>query len=436
MEDRISLGVPEQRRLLVLNEVEAGLLTVAEGAELLGLSERQLRRVMAAYRRGGAAALEHGNRGRGPVNRTDADLTARVITLARTTYAGFNQHHLAEMLAEHEGIQLSRSTVRRILTTGGISAGRRRRPPRHRSRRERYPCEGMLLQIDGSPHDWLEGRGPRLTLVGGIDDATGRVPAATFREQEDAEGYFLIMRRVVTRHGIPAAVYSDRHTIFHYAKTAPTLEEQLAGKTRPTQFGRLLGELGVQLILARSPEAKGRIERLWGTFQDRLCSELRLVGAETRQQAEVVLARYLPRHDRRFAVSAADPQPAWIPWPTRLELDELFCFKHDRVVARDNTVRFGPLLIDLPVRPGRATYARARVEVHERFDGSVHVYLGGAPVTTIHPTPRAGDFRSLLEHSDHLVLPSRPPSAVAPPKPALPRAASVWKPAANHPWKR
>jgi hypothetical protein len=167
----------------------------------------------------------------------------------------------------------------------------------------------MLLQIDASRHDWLEGRGPWLSLVGGIDDATGLVPWACFREHEDAQGYFQLFREVV-RRGIPMAVYSDQHSIFFTTKKVLSLEEQLAGCAEPTQFGRLLEELGIRLIRARSPQAKGRVERLWGTFQDRLGSELRLAGAATREKANVVLQRYLPRHNRRFSVPPADPVPA------------------------------------------------------------------------------------------------------------------------------
>jgi transposase len=282
MRGSITLTTLEQRRLSVLVDVEAGRLGPAGAAELLGISVRQLRRVRAAYRERGVQALIHGNRGRPPANTLAGALAPRVVELATTTYAGFNQHHFTEMLAEHEGLTLSRSTVRRILTEAGVPAPHRRRPPRHRQRRDRYPREGMLLQVDGSRHDWLEGRGPYLSLVGAIDDATGLVPSACFREQEDAQGYFTVMRQVVQRHGIPYALYSDQHSIFMVGKGNPTLEEQLTGSRRPTQFGRLLDELGVRLILARSPQAKGRVERLWGTFQDRLTSELRLAGAASR----------------------------------------------------------------------------------------------------------------------------------------------------------
>ena len=204
MEDSVTLSHTEQQRLLVLNDLEAGIVISAEAAELLGVSVRQLRRLRAAYRERGAAALAHGNRGRRPAHALDPAVAARVVELATSTYAGFNRQHLTEMLAEHHGIVLSRPTVHRILSAAGVASVRHRRPARHRQRRDRYPREGMLLQVDGSRHDWLEGRGPHLTLIGGIDDATGLVPWACFREQEDAQGYFQLFREVVRRRGIPS----------------------------------------------------------------------------------------------------------------------------------------------------------------------------------------------------------------------------------------
>jgi transposase len=257
MEDSITLRRSEQRRVHVLMQLAGGVVSTGQAAELLSLSERQVRRLAAALGSQGPAGVIHGNRGRRPSNAVDETTATRVVELATTTYRGFNQHHLTEMLAEHEGIDLSRSSVRRILSAAGVPAVRRRRPPRHRSRRDRYPREGLLLQVDASRHDWLEERGPRLSLVGAIDDATGLVPWACFREQEDAHGYFLLMRHVVRRHGIPVAVYSDQHSIFRTTKTAMPIEEQLEGdECRPTQFGRLLRELGVTLILARSPQSR------------------------------------------------------------------------------------------------------------------------------------------------------------------------------------
>ena len=218
-----------------------------------------------------------GNRGRSPNHKVSEEMRARVVELGSDRYAGFNHTHLTEELGRHEGIALSRSTVRRILSSAGIRSPRKRRRPKHRVRRERYGQEGMLLQVDGSRHDWLEGRGPYLTLIGAVDDATGTIPHALFREQEDAHGYFLLLERIITDRGTPLALYSDHHGIFQRSPAdTESLEEQLADERSPTQFGRAMRELGIESVLAQSPQAKGRVERMWGTLQDRLVSLMRL----------------------------------------------------------------------------------------------------------------------------------------------------------------
>ena len=255
---------------------------MAEAAELMRVSERHAWRLLAAYRKEGAAGVAHGNRGRRPSTATSPETQERVTALAKGRYAGFNHSHLTELLAEREGVRLSRSTVRRVLLAGGVRSPRRRRARKRYLRRERYPQEGMLLQIDGSRHDWLEGRGPRLTLIGAVDDATGTVPFALFREQEDAHGYLLMLKEIIDRRGVPMALYSDRHSIFQRSpRESESRDEQLRGRREPTQFARALEELGIELIMAHTPQAKGRVERAWDTFQDRLVSEMRLAGAAT-----------------------------------------------------------------------------------------------------------------------------------------------------------
>ena len=227
-----------------------------------------MRRLLAAYRKEGARALAHGNRGSKPRHALDESLKRQVLELAQSTYAGCNNQHLTELPAERECIILSRSSVRRILLRAGIKSPRKRRPPEHHSRRERYPREGILLQIDRSRHDWLQARSHYLSLIGAIDDATGAVPYALFRDEEDAQGYFLLLREIVTNYGTPMALYHDRHGIFERSKREPeTVEEQLAEARKPTQFGRLMQRLGITSISPRSPQARGRIGRLWGTLQ-------------------------------------------------------------------------------------------------------------------------------------------------------------------------
>ena len=295
----------------------------------------------------------------------------------------------ARSVAEREGIVLSRASVHRILQGAQMLPEPKRRQPQHRRRRKRYAQEGMLVQIDGSRHAWLGERGPWLTLIAAIDDATGKIIAGVFREQEDAHGYFLLVRQMLQRHGRPLALYHDRHGIFQQtskATEADTLEEQLAGKQEPTQFGRLLEELEISSIAARSPQAKGRVERLFGTLQDRLVIELRLAGASTREQANEVLQAYLPRFNAQFAVEPAQGELAYRPLPETLCLDTIVCFKYVRTVALDNTVNFGEHRLQLLPDQQRRSYARAEVEVHERLDGSLAVcYAGRCLLTTTAP---------------------------------------------------
>jgi len=387
MKEKVTLNQKEQNRLIVLNQVNTGNLTISQAAKLLNLSVRHVKRLLAAYRKEGAAALAHGNRGRKPHNALDANLKRGVVELAKSTYAGFNTQHYTELLAEREGINLSRSSVRRILLSSGISSPRKRRPPKHRSRRERYPQEGMLLQIDGSPHDWLEGRGPWLSLVGAIDDATGKVPYVLFREQEDAQGYFLLLQHIVQNEGIPVALYHDCHSIFEISQDkSPSIEEQLEGKRPLTQFGRLMEELSIMSVPALSPQAKGRIERLWGTFQDRLVSEMRLAGARTLDDANKVLVDFLPRFNQKFAVGAAEIGIAYRKPNSGFKAEEVFCFKYKRTVGTDNVVRFKGNRLQIMPSNGRLSYARAKVEVHERLDGSLAIYYQGQSLLS-HPAP-------------------------------------------------
>ncbi len=229
--ETIIVDARAQRRLYVLQHLDAGRISADEAGRILELSVRQVRRLLATYRGDGLAGLVHGNRGRAPGHRTPDELRERLVELARTTYAGVNRAHLAELLAEREAITIPERTLRRILDEAGLAPVRRRRRARHRSRRDRMAQEGLLLQVDGSRHDWLESRGPLLTLVGGIDDATSRLTGATFREATDAAGYFTMLTETAHRYGLPGALYSDRHGIFvRESNRVPTLTEQLTGK--------------------------------------------------------------------------------------------------------------------------------------------------------------------------------------------------------------
>ena len=275
-----TLTMKEEKRLAIIQRVFRGELTVVEAGMVIGVSERQCYRIKARVTKRGAKGVVHGNRGRPCKRQTPEKEVRRIVELAKGKYRGFNDRHLTEKLAEQEKLEISREKVRQILRSNGIASPRKRRGNKHRSRRERKAAEGMMLQVDGSPHDWLEGRGPSLCLIGAIDDATGKVVGAMFVEAESSWAYFRLFSEIFNKHGLPQSIYADRHSIF-WTDREPTLEEQLKNQRPTTEVGRGLQELGVTLIPAGSPQAKGRIERLWGTFQDRLVSELRRAGANT-----------------------------------------------------------------------------------------------------------------------------------------------------------
>jgi hypothetical protein len=381
---------------------------------------------LAAYRRAGVAGLAHGNRERKPVNRLPDELRQKVIELAGEKYRGFNHTHLTEKLVDCEQIHLSRSSVRSLLLQNGLPSPRKRRSPKHRSRRERYSQEGMLLQTDGSDHDWLEGRGPKFCLIGAIDDATSKVPYALFQEQEDTRGYMLMLQRIVLDQGIPLALYHDRHSIFEVSEDKlPSIEEQLKGKEPITQLGRLLQELGIESIPAHSPQAKGRVERLWETFQDRLCSELRLVGATTMAEANQVLAHFLPEYNRRFAVTPGNRDIAYRTVPAGFRPEEYFCLKYERTVANDNVVRYEGQRVQVLPSNARSSYARCKVMVHLGFDNVMTVYYQGNCLKT-----RPAPFETtILRRLD--LKPVGCDTILT----KTPLAHSPAKPSPDHPWR-
>jgi transposase len=431
MENKVTLTMKEQHKLKMVIDYEAGKIGAQRAAELLGITKRQFRRLVAAYRQQGIAALAHGNRGRSPANRISEAVRQEILRLAKETYRDYNDCHFTEELAEQpEPILVSRSTLRRIRRAAGQGSPRKRRAPEYRSRRERYPQAGMMLQTDGSRHDWLEGRGPWLTLVGMIDDANNEVPWAVFREEEDAAGYFLVLEQVCRSKGIPQSIYADQHTIFQ-SPSQPSIEQELYGELPRTQFGRLVDELGIQLIAARSPQAKGRIERLWGTLQDRLVKELRKAGANDLESANRVLAAYLPKFNARFQIEAAQPGSAYLPWPADRDPAHYFCFKYTRTVTNDNTIPFNNYRLQIPPGPGRKSYAKARVDLHHAMDGSLAIFYQGQHLVTFQPATSAPPRVGLFQPATPATPPPKPQPTTLPKQPRQP-----WKPPADHPWKQ
>ena len=368
----LTLSDKEQSRLQILNGVLERYWSMREAAPLLGVSERQGWRLLVAYRKEGARGLAHKNRGRVAPNATPETIQQQVVALTQERYEGINHTQLTELLAEREGLMLSRPTVRRILVRAGLTSPRHRQPPQHRCRRQRMPQEGMLMQLDGSHHPWLEDRGPWLTLLLAVDDATGTAPHALFQEQEDTRGYLSLLQGIIERRGVPMAVYTDGHAVFQ-PRRCPSDLSQVPRKGPSTQWSRALQELGVTQILAHSPQAKGRVERANGTFQDRLVAELRLVGASTLEEANQALSDFLPRFNQRFRVPAAQPESAYRPVDPELDLGSVLCIKELRRVAKDNTVQYHGRTLQLYPSLERSSYAGARVEVQQRLDGRLLV---------------------------------------------------------------
>ncbi len=360
-QETFTLSQKELQRVAVISQCVQGNLACARAAELLDLSLRHIKRLKSRYRQGSAAALAHASRGRPSHRRLPQRVRDRILQLARARYAGFNDHHLCEKLTEQEGFSLSRETLRRLLRSQGLGSPRKRRAPAHRQRRLRVACEGQLVQLDGSPHDWLEGRGPRLTALGMQDDASGKILAAQFFPSETAQGYFHLLQSLLHRFGVPTAFYGDRSGIFVRNDDHWTVEEELAGQRQPTQFGRALAQLGITFIAAQSPQAKGRVERLWGVLQDRLTSELRLAQACDMDSANGVLHKFIADYNRRFARTPRDTAQAWRPAPD--DLQRICAFRHERIVSNDNVVQWDGRRFQIPPQHRRFSFAGAKVQL-------------------------------------------------------------------------
>ena len=360
------MNAKEQTRLQVLNSLLAEHMTLDQAATLMGVSPRHTRRILADYRENGAASLAHGLRGCKPANATPEPVATAVVHLAAHQVRR-DQPHLSQRVAERaRGHRHRQGHPAAHLVDAGLSSPRQRRPPKHRVRRQRMPQQGMLIQMGGSHHPWLGNQVPPFALLIAVDDATGTVVGALFCEKEDARSYFLLIRGLLQRCGIPVALYTDRHGVFRH-----TPGFGLPGM--PTQFSRAMEEMGIQMIFALSPQAKGRVERMAETFQDRLVTELRLSGADSIGEANSVLKQFLPRFNLRFRVPPQYPEPAFRPLDPELCLEQILCFKHRRKVAKDNTVRFQ--LHTLQLLPGRErpSYAGAAVKVLEGLDGRLSV---------------------------------------------------------------
>lgn len=404
----ITMTAAEAKRLYVIQQVLERKLRHRQAAELLTYSVRQIRRLVQRVRHDGPAGIRHRLRGRPSNRRHPAVVKPQVLRLYQQRYRDFGPTFFQEKLCEQHHLQVNRETLRQWLRAAGLWQGARR-APRHRVWRERKACVGELVQLDGSHHAWLEGRGPKLVLMAYIDDASNRV-FARFYDYEGTQPALDSFARYVRRYGLPQAVYVDRHTTYRSTGT-PTLEDELANQPPPrSQFERALATLGVEVVWAFSPQAKGRVERLFGVLQDRLIKELRLAGVTTRDQANRFLTTYLPRFNRWFQRVPTSPTDLHRPAPPEARLRRHLAIRHSRVLRRDNTIRHDATwyLIETPW-PGRRPNT---VQLEERLDGKLYCLDGD----------RGLRYRRVVER----------PRVLAAPRPRRPHR----PPALDHPWRR
>lgn len=377
------LTMREKNRIEVVQAVMDGRLKVEEGGRVLKRSVRQVFRMLKNLREKGLEGLRHGNLGKKSPRKIKQSIRKKIVDLARGKFSNINDTHLSEILLREEKIRVSRPSLRRILRAAGVPAKLKRRNLKHRSRRERKEAFGMMLQIDGSPHDWLEGRGPRLTLIGAKDDATSFV-WAHFEDAETTWGYMDLMKDVFISKGLPLSLYSDRHTIFHSPKE-PTIVEQINNIRPLTQFGRAMEEMGITIIKAWSAPAKGRIENQWKTFQDRLVVELRLAGVKTKEEANRILEWFLKDYNRRFCVTARKQEPVFREPPSPSRMDRILCLKEIRTVAKDHTISFEGLVLQIPPSKKFHSIARQKVRILQLKDGSVEIVYKQQTVARFSP---------------------------------------------------
>lgn len=424
----------------------AGRITNVQGADALAMTVRQFRRLKARFRAKGAAGLLHQSRGRPSPRALEVEVRDRVAELLQTRYPGLNDCHVTEKFQELEGLEVSRSTVRRIRQALGLPPTRPRRPRQPRRRRTPAAQMGALVLIDGSQFDWF-GTGTPLMLVAALDDATATLLALEFRPAEDLHGYLTLLGHLARRYGLPLRLYGDRLNIFVRNDPHWTLEEELHGERLPTHFGQVLRDLGIGYLAAGSPQAKGRSERLWDTLQDRLVVELRLRGLTTPAAAAPFLPEFMADHNRRFAHPAAEALAVWRRPPPDFA-DRLSC-RYSRIVARDHTVQVARRRLDIPVGPRSRSYAGCRVTVHECLDGRFRAVSQGRLLAE-QPAP-GPEFVLIPRHTTRgypLNAPARTPrrdardrrrpdaKASRPPRRRSPAASPTPIPASGHPWRR
>ena len=409
----LTMSQKERMRLVMMNRVEEKAMTIKEVAEVMGISYRQGRRIYRRYVSEGDKGLVHRNRGR-PSNRSKpCELREVVLALYRKEYWDFGPTLAAEKLVERDGYEVDHETLRRWLLAAGLWKRQRKRP-KHREWRERKAHFGELVQMDGSHHKWFEDRGEEGCLMDMVDDATGKT-LALLSEGETIVAVMKVLWAWVERYGIPKAIYVDWKNIY-IAKREPTLEEQLAGELPLTQFGRACQKLGVEIITASSPQAKGRVERKHGVYQDRWVKELRLAGIKDIERANQSLSGFIEKLNARFAVEPRSPADFHRPVLQGMNLKHVFCLEESRTIGNDWVVRYKNRLFQV-VSQSNLPPSRRKVIVQEHLDAAVHIVYRDREIlfTEIKELPR----KSMITQQQ---LNSRSKTRYIPPP--------------DHPWRR
>ena len=405
--DIITMRQRDLKRLHVIRKVVEGSLTQKQAAEVVSLSERQIRRIIRRIEAEGDKGMQHRSRGRQSNRKLPKKLTEKVVRLYQEKYQGFGPTLAAEKLLELEGIAVSKETLRTwLIEAGQWQKGRKVRA--HRQWRERKSNFGEMLQLDGSHHDWFEGRRPKCVLMAYIDDATSRV-YARFYEYEGTIPAMDSFKRYIRKYGLPMSIYMDRHTTYK-STAAPSIEDEINGTEPLSEFGRALTELEVKIIHAYSPQAKGRIERLFKTLQDRLVKEMTIRGISTIEEANKYLESYLAAHNKRFAVKAKEREDLHRDIPKRLDLDKILCIRTARALRNDFTIAHNRKLYQI-----KESVKTKEVTVEERVDGSMFIMHNGIRLT----------FREIT---------ARPEKPKAPVR--VRRHYKTQRPTADHPWRK
>jgi transposase len=359
----------ELKRYKIIEDLIAKAITQKQASEILGLTARQIRNIKNRVIKEGAEGIIHKTRGKLSNNRISEEIKICIINLSKTKYEGFNPTFLTEKLTENENLNYSKETIRKLLTEAGIWVPKKAKE-KHRSRRDRRKNKGELIQLDGSIHDWFS-TGEKCWLINFVDDATGD----SFGKYTKAESTIAVMKSMkeyIEKFGCPIAIYVDKDSIYKTTR-AQTIAEQLEDEKILTQFTRVMNELGIEVICANSPQAKGRVERSFKTHQDRLVKENKLQGITTIEEGNKFLPQYFKQHNKKFSVKPQNEEDMHIKIPKHINLNKIFCIQSERSIAKDFTVRYKGKIFQILDIQKENVLTRNKVIIEKRLDESIHV---------------------------------------------------------------